>query len=190
MDPLAGTISALASVLDRLGIAYVIGGSVASSARGVVRATFDIDIVAAIARPQAERFASALGPEWYADPDQMRAAIAAKRAFNVIHIPLGNKVDIFPATEDFHLCQLERATRVSLPFAEESAKYPVATAEDILLAKLQWYRDGGEVSERQWTDILGILAVNPDLDFAYVRPWAARLGVERLLARALEEAAR
>jgi hypothetical protein len=190
MDPLAGTISALASVLDRLGIAYVIGGSVASSARGVVRATFDIDIVAAIARPQAERFASALGPEWYADPDQMRAAIAAKRAFNVIHIPLGNKVDIFPATEDFHLCQLERATRVSLPFAEESAKYPVATAEDILLAKLQWYRDGGEVSERQWTDILGILAVNPDLDFAYVRPWAARLGVERLLARALEDAAR
>ena len=187
MDPLAGTISALASVLDRLGIAYVIGGSVASSARGVVRATFDIDIVAAIARPQAERFASALGPEWYADPDQMRAAIAAKRAFNVIHVPLGNKVDIFPATEDFHLCQLERATRVSLPFAEESAKYPVATAEDILLAKLQWYRDGGEVSERQWTDIQGILAVNPDLDFGYVRSWAARLGVERLLARALEE---
>ncbi len=188
MNPLAVTISSLASVLDRLGIAYVIGGSMASCVRGVVRATIDVDIVAAIARPNAERFARALGPEWYADADQMRAAIAAKRAFNVIHIPLGNKVDIFPATEDFHLSQLERATWASLPFLEGSAKYPVATAEDILLAKLQWYRDGGEVSERQWTDIQGILAVNPDLDFAYARPWAARLGVERLLDRALEEA--
>jgi hypothetical protein len=186
-NPLAETLSSLASALDRLGIAYVIGGSVASSVRGVVRATIDVDIVAAIAAPNAERFASALGREWYADPDQMRSAIAAKRAFNVIHIPLGNKVDIFPATEDFHLCQLERATWASLPFVEESAKYPVATAEDILLAKLRWYKDGGEVSERQWTDIQGILAVNPDLDFGYVRPWAARLGVTALLERAIEE---
>jgi hypothetical protein len=63
----------------------------------------------------------------------------------------------------------------------------VATAEDILLAKLQWYRMGGGVSERQWSDIAGILAVAPDLDAAYLRTWAARLGVEDLLDKAVAE---
>ena len=188
MNPLAGTLKSLASVLDSLGIAYVIGGSMASSTRGVVRMTYDIDIVAAIAPFQVERFARELGPDWYADPDQMRAAIVARRAFNVIHISLGNKVDIFPATEDFHLCQLERATRVALPFFDDPTQYPVATPEDILLAKLQWYKAGGQVSERQWTDIMGILATNPALDLDYVRSWAVRLRVEDLLARALAEA--
>ena len=117
-------------------------------------------------------------------------AIAAGRAFNLIHISLGNKVDIFPATEDFHLCQLERATRVALAFLDDPAEYPIATAEDILLAKLRWYRAGGEVSERQWADIMGILATSPAFDRAYTRSWAARLGVEDLLARALAEAER
>ena len=190
MNPLAGTLKSLASALDRLGIAYVIGGSLASSVRGLVRMTYDIDIVAVISALQAERFARELGPDWYADTDQMRDAIAARRAFNVIHISLGNKVDIFPATEDFHLCQLQRATRVALAFLDDPTQYPIATAEDILLAKLQWYKAGGEVSERQWTDIMGILATNPALDLVYARSWAARLRVEDLLARALADAAR
>lgn len=190
MNPLAGTLKSLASALDRLGIAYVIGGSLASSVRGLVRMTYDIDIVAVISALQGERFARELGPDWYADTDQMRDAIAARRAFNVIHISLGNKVDIFPATEDFHLCQLQRATRVALAFLDDPTQYPIATAEDILLAKLQWYKAGGEVSERQWTDIMGILATNPALDLVYARSWAARLCVEDLLAIALADAAR
>ncbi len=188
MNPLGVTLRSLASALDRLGIRYLIGGSVASSARGVVRLTLDIDVVAMISAFQAERLARELWPEWYAEPDQMRAAIAARRAFNVIHIPQANKVDIFPATEDFHLGQLERATRLVLPFLDETNEYPVATAEDILLAKLRWYRDGGAVSERQWYDIQGIVAAGPALDMAYTRAWAARLRVEDLLDRALAEA--
>jgi hypothetical protein len=66
----------------------------------------------------------------------------------------------------------------------------VATSEDILLAKLQWYRRGGEVSERQWSDIAGILAVALELDAAYLRTWAARLGVEDLLDKAVAESKR
>jgi hypothetical protein len=72
-------------------------------------------------------------------------------------------------------------------FLGETGEYPVASAEDILLAKLQWYRMGGQVSERQWTDIAGILAVAPDLDAAYLRDWAARLGVADLLDKAAAE---
>jgi hypothetical protein len=149
----------------------------------------DIDVVAIIVAPQTERLARELGPEWYADPDQMRDAIAARRAFNVIHIPFANKVDIFPATDDFHLSQLERATHAPLAYLGDSTQYPVATAEDILLAKLRWYREGGEVSERQWYDIQGILSTSPTLDLAYTHSWAARLRVEDLLAKALAEAA-
>ena len=189
MDPLAETLSSLSAAFDRLGIPYLVGGSLASSVRGVARATMDIDVVAIVAVPQTERLARELGPDWYAEPDQMRAAIAARRAFNVIYIPLGTKVDIFPATEDFHLSQLERATRAPLAFLDDPVEYPFATAEDILLAKLRWYREGGEVSERQWYDILGILAASPALDLDYAHSWAERLRVHDLLAKALAEAA-
>jgi hypothetical protein len=190
MNRLAQTLKTLAEALDRIGIAYAIGGSVASSARGTYRATNDIDLIAVFIAAQAELLARELGRDWYADPEQMRNALAAKRAFNLIHIPLGNKVDVFPATEDFHLSQLQRATRMTLPFLDEENRYPVATAEDILLAKLRWYRDGGEVSEKQWTDIGAIIAGNPSIDGAYLATWAARLRVTDLLERALAESRR
>ena len=77
MDPLAETLRPLVAAFDRLGIPYLVGGSLASSVRGVARATMDIDVVAIIAAPQTERLARELGADWYAEPDQMRAAIAA-----------------------------------------------------------------------------------------------------------------
>jgi len=185
MNPLAVTISILAVALDRVGISYAIGGSVASSVRGIVRATFDVDIVARITLPQTDQLAAALGPEWYADPLQMRESISTGRAFNLIHIPSGQKIDVFPATEEFHLSQLSRATKVAIPFLADSTEYPVASTEDILLAKLRWYRMGGEVSERQWNDITGLVSINAEMDMRYLRMWALRLRVEDLLAKAL-----
>ena len=190
MNRLAHTLKTLAEALDRIGIRYAIGGSVASSARGTWRATNDVDLIALVIAAQADRLAKELGRDWYAEPEQMRNAIAAKRAFNIIHIPMGNKVDIFPATEDFHLCQLERATRMSLPFMDGDTVYPVATAEDILLAKLRWYREGGEVSEKQWTDIGAVIAANGAMDGSYLKNWASRLGVTDLLDRAFAQSRR
>jgi hypothetical protein len=187
-NPLADTLRQLASALESVGILYLIGGSMASSVRGVPRATFGVDVVAHSSQAQADCFASALGAGWYADPDQMRSAIAAGRAFNVIDIRTGYKVDTFPATQEFHHAQLQCATRAVLPFLEDQVEYPVASAEDILLAKLQWFRAGGEVSDRQWNDITGLLATNQDMDFEYVNSWAARLRVQDLLAKALADA--
>ena len=85
MNPLSKTLKALAAILDKLGIAYAIGGAVASSARGEYRATNDLDVVAAVAVGQTDRLAAELGPPWYADPHQMRDAITAGRSFNLIH---------------------------------------------------------------------------------------------------------
>jgi len=184
MNPLGETLRALASVLDRLKIPYAIGGSLASAARGLYRATNDADLVAAIGTHQAALLATALGREWYADPDQIRDAIRSGRSFNVVYLQFSQKVDIFPATEEFHSVQLQRAT-AEAPFRDDETLYPITSAEDILLAKLRWYKDGGEVSDRQWQDIMGIVAVNLELDKEYLRTWAARLGVQALLARAL-----
>ena len=187
MDPLANALRLVSAALEGLGIPYLIGGSVASSSRGIFRATLDIDLVARIGPQQAQALSAALGPDWYADSDQIRDSLAAGRSFNLIHIPTSQKVDIFPAIDAFQLLQLQRATRETLEFSGETGEYPVASAEDILLAKLQWYRMGGEVSERQWSDIAGILAVNSELDATYLRTWAARLGVEDLLDKAVVE---
>ena len=182
------TLSVVAAALETLRIPYLIGGSIASGAHGIGRTTFDVDIVAGISPRQADALAAALGKDWYVDTETARTGIPAGRSFNIIHMKSGDKFDIFPANTEFQAGQLARAVRIPVEMYGDRVECPVATAEDILLAKLQWYRDGGEVSERQWQDILGILANNPELDHEYVRRWAASLGVSRLLARALEEA--
>ena len=93
-----------------------------------------------------------------------------------------------PRGEEFHLRQLDRAT--VLPLAEDQVPCLVTTAEDILLAKLRWYADGGRISERQWNDICGLIAINASMDWAYIEKWAVRLSVADLLAKARVDARR
>ena len=183
---MAQALSQLTSALDQLHIRYLVGGSLASSAHGVFRATLDGDLVAAISPAHAKPLAKALGPAWYADPDMIEQSLRSGRSFNMIHMGSALKFDVFPALTDFHEAQLARA-KVILLRLEGAAPCPVATREDILLAKLRWYSDGGEVSERQWNDILGLLALRPPLDFDYVEAWAARLDVSGLLKRARDQ---
>jgi len=167
----------------------VVVGSLASSARGVYRATADGDLLAELAPGHAVKLAAALGSDWYADPDMIERAIRDRRAFNVIHIPTAQKIDIFPATSAFHTSQMQRASLIPVFPADAAMQLPVASVEDTVVAKLHWYRAGGEVSDRQWNDITGLLATNRDLDLDYARSWAARLRVEDLLDKALAEVA-
>ncbi len=185
-DPLSIALSALAPVLKALGIRYVIVGSLASSAHGVYRATADGHLLAQIRPQQARQLAEALGKDWYAESEAMESAIRNGRAFNVIYIPTAQKVDIFPARTDFHMNQMERATEIPVFPSDEALKLVVTSPEDVVLAKLQ-YQEGGEVSEKQWTDITGVLATKHSLDFPYMEQWARRLGIRHLLARALAD---
>ena len=58
-----------------------------------------------------------------------------------------------------------------------------------MLHKLRWFRDGGEVSDRQWSDVLGVLRVQGRaLDLDHMRTWATVLGVGDLFERAWSEA--
>lgn len=92
-----------------------------------------------------------------------------------LYLPLVTKTDLFVKRLDgFDASELDRRLRVELP----GGSVWVASAEDILLRKLACYREGGESSEQQWRDVLGILSVSGrTLDRAYTAEWARKLGV-------------
>lgn len=176
-------------VLEKLGIPYAVGGSLSSSVHGVMRSTLDVDIVADMQIEHVEPLVAALSPMFYADDEMMRDAITHQSSFNLIHYETAFKVDIFiPKARAFDKQQLKR--RVASVVAEEPIQSVYVTSpEDIVLSKLEWYRMGGEVSDRQWRDILGVVKTkSQQLDLTYLNHWAKELAVDDLLERALREA--
>jgi hypothetical protein len=174
--------------LERLGIRYAVGGSLASSLHGVMRSTLDVDIVADMGLEHIQPLVAALSKEFYADDEMMKDAIEHHSSFNLIHYETAFKVDIFiRKTRAFDQMQLERR-RTSVIATDPEESIYITSPEDTILAKLEWYRMGGEVSDRQWRDILGILKTREgELDLDYLRQWANELKVNDLLARALQE---
>lgn len=186
-EPVEVTLK-VTNVFENLGVPYLIGGSLASTLYGMVRTTQDSDIVAEMHREHLPRFVAALGEEFYLDDEMIAEAIAHHSSFNIIHRASIFKVDVFiPRPRPFLQSQLARAQRQIFTFETEvSAKF--ASPEDTILSKLEWYRLGGEVSDRQWRDILGVMKTRAeDLDFAYLLAWARELEVSDLLERALQE---
>ena len=178
------------SVIDQLPARYAVVGSFASSARGIFRATNDIDLVSDLTVEHAFRFSSGLREDFYLDDEEsLRKSIQAHRSFNLIHFDSSFKVDIFvPDHVDFGWIQLKHRARESIG-PGNSAKVYISTAEDIILAKLIWFTKAGSVSSLQWKDILGVFATQSTrLDLDYLNQQAAELGLETLLQRAKSEA--
>jgi hypothetical protein len=171
---------------EQLGIPYLIGGSFASAVHGVVRATMDADVVAEIKTSQVEPLVGLLQQEFYFSSEMMLEAIRHTSSFNLIHLETMFKVDVFILKQrPFDLNQMQRRISQSLGESPDEQAY-FCTAEDIILAKLEWFRAGGEASERQWRDILGVLELQSDrLDFDYLKKWAVALKVKDLLERAI-----
>lgn len=176
-------------VLDTLGVPYLVGGSFASSIYGTYRATADVDLVADLNSEHVPTLVKALSGQFYIDEDSVRDAIRLRRSFSAIHLATSFKVDVFiPQQRPYSRMQFERRKQRTIWADPEYAVY-LASAEDNLLAKLEWYRLGNEVSDRQWRDIQGVIKTQGErLDFAYLRQWAAALKVIDLLEKALLEA--
>lgn len=175
--------------LEKLGISYAVGGSLASSLYGIMRSTLDVDIVADIKSEHISALVTELSKEFYADEEMMQDAVKHRSSFNLIHYETAFKVDIFVCKlRAFDRMQLARRQTAIIATGPEKSVY-IVSPEDIIISKLEWYRLGGEVSERQWRDVLGVFKVRAgELDLAYLRRWAGELGVGDLLERALREA--
>lgn len=186
-DELADALQPLLQVFGNLGIAYRIGGSLASSLWGRARATLDVDLVAQLSADQARPLCAALGNNYYVDEGAVRQAIAQGQAFNLIHLATMIKLDIFVLkAEPFDAAAFQRSSKAPLGKLPEVV---FCTAEDMILRKLDWYRAAGGTSERQWSDVLGLLQVQAGaLDWDYLNTWAGELGLSELLQKALDEA--
>ncbi|WP_395094826.1 hypothetical protein [Armatimonas sp.] len=181
-------VQRLIQTFEALEIAYLVGGSVASSVVGVERATQDVDFVVALAESNVDALAAALADDFYADAELLREAIRHGSSANVIHLPTMIKADLFilPDTP-FAQSQLQR--RLQLPLlGEDGSLVCVTSAEDMILQKLRWFRLTGECSEKQWGDVQGIFRIQgAALDQSYLTDWAQELALSDLLEKAREE---
>jgi hypothetical protein len=185
-EPIQVTLKVV-SAFNRLQIPYLIGGSFASAVHGIVRATMDADLIADIKPEQVSPLVAILEGEFYTDAHMIHDAIQHYGSFNLIHLETMFKVDVFILKQRaFDINQMQRRISQTLGDAPDEVAY-FSTAEDIILAKLDWFRAGGETSEQQWRDVLGVLDIQSDrLDFEYLRNWAEKMDVLDLLQRALQ----
>jgi hypothetical protein len=185
--PLAVVFQVIA-ILEELGVRYHLGGSFASTVHGVPRQTMDADFVLDVNTSAVSLLVDRLRGDFYVDLAVAKDAVARHGSFNAIHLDSGFKIDFFvKGDHDYDDVELERSREVQISVNPPRTAL-VKSAEDIVLRKLQWFRDGGEVSERQWKDVLGVLVtVGDDLDFGHLRPWAEKLGISDLLERATAE---
>jgi len=181
-------LTPLVEVFDQLGIPYYIGGSVASSLHGMARRTQDVDVIAEVRIDQVRRLVQLLQNDYYIDEDAVKDGIRRRSSCSVIFLASMTKIDIFLPKR--RALSREEARRTQPHILEAGTRpFNIASAEDTVLTKLEWYDMGGQVSARQWGDILGIVRrQGASLDLAYLDRWAAAIGVTDLLERALVEA--
>ncbi len=174
--------------LDALGVPYHVGGSLASSVHGIPRQTNDLDLVVDLPTAAVAPLEERLRGNFYVDAESIRRAIRQRRSFNLVHLATGFKIDVFlQGRSPFDRMEFARLGRHRLE--DLPRELAVKSAEDTVLRKLEWYRLGTEVSDRQWSDVLGVIRTQGDrLDVDYLRRWAPELGVADLLERALQAA--
>ncbi len=186
-DPIRITLL-VAQVFEDLGIRYLIGGSLASTVYGRVRTTQDADIVAEMGIEDVHPFLDRLKSDFYLDEDMIVEAIQRNSSFNIIHRASMFKVDVFvPSMSPFTQSELERARKHIVARQPDIAAY-FTSPEDTILAKLNWYRLGGETSERQWNDVIAIFQISAgNLDFDYLQRWGKELNISDLIEKAIAE---
>ena len=185
-DDLLTALAPVAAAFHQLGIRYYVGGSVASSFHGAIRSTMDVDLVCELPLTLAEAFASSFSNDYYLSEAAIRDAIQRKSRFNLIHLPTAYKVDVFVSRgRPFDERSMERAVMHAVGPGLGVA-VPIATAEDSIVSKLEWFRLTDETSERQWNDVQRLYDLLGDsLDTASMQAMAESVGVRDLVEKLL-----
>jgi hypothetical protein len=175
-----GLLQTIVAVLEAAGIPHMVVGSFASTVHGEPRTTRDLDLVIDPNLDQLNELVGALDPErFYVDLDVARDALRRRSMFNVIEIETGWKLDlVIRKARPFSIEEMQRRTITKILGMD----VPTATAEDTIIAKLEWAKLGA--SDRQLEDVAGILRVRgPDLDLDYIERWVTELGLAELWRR-------
>jgi len=162
----------IVSRLDSAGIPYMLTGSMAMSVYVAPRMTRDVDFVIECEPRDAERLTELFGRDCYIDQQVVREAILERRSFNIIHNEWIVKADFIVRKEtDYRRVEFGRRRKVDV----ETWSMWVAAPEDLLLTKLEWWKDGSSELHRRDAELLASSA--RDLDWEYVHLWASRLGL-------------
>ncbi len=181
----------VANLFDELDVHYVVGGSVASSLVGEPRSTVDIDIAVQLEPTSLDLLLERVRATFYVPENDAARAVREKDSFNLIHNEAALKVDLFVLGDGLlDVNQLDRRIRVQVS-TDPPAELWITSPEDQVLRKLDWYRQSGEVSDRQLRDVIAILQINEQrLDDDYLTTTAELVGLSNLLnqakARAIE----
>ena len=177
----------MAEIFDDLGVKYALGGSLASSLLGEPRSTVDVDMAVALDVAAGEALLELLGATFYIPIEAARAAIREHSSFNVIETAHALKVDLFVLGDGLlDRNQIERRVLIPIPGAPNGIW--ISSAEDQVLRKLDWFRQGGSVSDRQWRDEVGILRIHAEaMDLDYLMATATEVGLAVNVLEALRE---
>lgn len=187
MGPLE-VVGEIGEILDGLTIPWVLGGSLASSLAGEPRSTLDVDIAARLESRHVAGLILALDDKYYADRSMIEASISRHSSFNLIHLESFVKIDIFVLGDGvLDTLQIKRRQRIRL--GDKRGSVWVGSPEDQILRKLHWFKLGGEVSDRQWSDVVGLLRVQGErIDRRGLAATADLTDLADLVAKALVEA--
>lgn len=165
----------LANELEKLGITYLVTGSMATIAYGEPRFTNDIDVVVDLKANDVSAFCDAFpNPDFYLPRDYVADSVRRQFQFNILHPASGLKIDVMiPSNSEFDRSRLQRGMRLG-----EDTGSPAwfASPEDVIIKKLEYFREGG--SEKHVRDILGVLRIQAEkIDRDYITKWVVQLGL-------------
>lgn len=160
--------------LDRIGVPYMLTGSLAMSYYAEPRMTRDVDLVVEVAEGDAERMVAVLDPAYYVSLDAAREAVRHRSMFNAIHLKSLVKADfILRKDEPYRLLEFERRRKLKLGEVETW----IVSKEDLIISKAYWARDTR--SEQQLRDIESLLGTGYDGE--YLERWIDELGLHSLI---------
>lgn len=184
-NEIIAALEPVVNAFNEFGILYYVSGSVASSAYGIARATLDVDLVSNLTPFHIQTLVNKLKDEYFVDAEMIADAIKTKSSFNLLHLKTMLKIDVFILKDQpYPQKAFERKVKDKLDDDPNSISIYLSSPEDVILNKLEWYKSGGEISDRQWSDIIGVIKVQgKNLDKDYLKDWAKQLDIYSLLEK-------